>query len=151
MKIIAHQIRIDNVIIGIKVGDDNNNNRIVGSDYEGASLSARSTGSALRDSIAAESRSTEMAGNDYTCGVSRFRAGVVVGEGQLRLVVVDVGGMMMMQMVRNRVFHAADRRVPASDACERVSGRQSAPLLPTAVGRADDGGQRALRPDRSQV
>lgn len=60
--------------------------------------------------------------------------------------VLDVRGrcMMMMEVVRDRVLDAG-RRVPATDACQRVPGRQGAALRSAAVRAAQHDGQRALR------
>lgn len=59
-------------------------------------------------------------------------------------------GVVVVVVVRHGVLHRLGG-VPAAQAGERVARRQGAHLLATAVGRADDVGQRRLRRNVAQV
>lgn len=81
-----------------------------------------------------------------TCGVSRFRAGIVIREGQLRLVVLYVG-VVVMEVVRHSILH---RRMPAAHPRQGIPRRQRPPLS-TSVGGAEDAGQGALGAHGAQI
>lgn len=64
------------------------------------------------------------------------------------MMVLNIRRVVMMKMMRDRVLHG---RVPAAHPGKRIASRQRTPLLPTAVGGADDPGQLSLGPQRPQV
>lgn len=75
--------------------------------------------------------------NQTTCCVSRFRTGVVVGERQLSLVVLNVSMVVMVEVMGNSVLHRRGG-VPAPQAREGVTCRQGAHLLAAAVSGTHD-------------
>lgn len=81
-----------------------------------------------------------------TCGVSRLRTGIVIGEGELRLVVLHVR-VVVVKVMGHRVLH---RGMPTPHPGKGIPRRQSPPL-PAAVGGAQDTRQGTLRTHRAQI
>lgn len=81
-----------------------------------------------------------------TCGVSRFRAGIIIGEWQLRLVVLHVG-VVVVEVVGHRVLHCS---MPTAHPRQGVPRRQRPPL-PASVGGAENTRQGTLWPHRTQI